>query len=451
MKNLLLILLFIPLVSFGQRTKSIQVCSLTQISINGTESEEAYDDVELETILKKIFAVIKPYTQWTYNDITLKVCNDINNAAVVKWGGQHFIIIDKEYVGSFNYSEDNYINYAFNLAHELGHLIIEDNAASWLTKKKIDREIKELSGDFRERKEKELEADEFAGFVLSKLGVSMDVILKFMEDTEVEVKINRVYNGNTHGSHLDRLNAVNRGYRVNYSFKDSSPNDNENYVNDLKQGEVKTYYELGRLRYTENYVDGLKQGEGKYYFKSGRLQFTENYVDGLKQGEWKAYYESGELQSTENYVDDLKQGDVNEYFKSGKLRFTINYVDGLSQGEGKTYYESGGLKYIYNYVDGLKQGQSKIYYESGVLKGTETLEDSMIKGEVKKYYKSGILKSTANFEDGLKQGESKDYYKSGELQSTANYVDGVMQGESKEYYESGELEYTENYVDGVKQ
>ena len=100
MKKLILLLLFIPLVSFGQRTKSIVVCSLTQISINGTESEEAYDDVELETILKKIFVVIKPFTKWSYNDLILKVCNDISNAAVVKWGGQHFINIDKEYLQS---------------------------------------------------------------------------------------------------------------------------------------------------------------------------------------------------------------------------------------------------------------------------------------------------------------------------------------------------------------
>ena len=73
--------------------------------------------------------------------------------------------------------------------------------------------------------------------------------------------------------------------------------------------------------------DDLKQGEMKEYYESGELQFTVNFIDGWKQGEMKEYYESGELQSTVNFEDDLRQGEEKIYMKSGDVQFTRNYVD----------------------------------------------------------------------------------------------------------------------------
>ena len=51
-----------------------------------------------------------------------------------------------------------------------------------------------------------------------------------------------------------------------------------------QNGEVrKTYYYFGELESTANYVDDLKQGEMKIYFESGELKRTVNYVDGVEQ------------------------------------------------------------------------------------------------------------------------------------------------------------------------
>ena len=51
----------------------------------------------------------------------------------------------------------------------------------------------------------------------------------------------------------------------------------------VKNGEIKTYYESGQLETIVNIVDGLKQGEEKWYYKSGKLASTVTYVDGVEQ------------------------------------------------------------------------------------------------------------------------------------------------------------------------
>ena len=197
----------------------------------------------------------------------------------------------------------------------------------------------------------------------------------------------------------------------------------------------KTYYESGELRITVNYVDGLRQGQIKEYYKSGELSRTRTYVDGLRQGEEKEYYDSGELQYTSNYVDDLKQGEFKEYYESGELRSTVNYVDGLIQGEAKFYYESGKLEYARNYVDGLME---EVLIEDS--KNKEFSSDIPLyeRGEWKEYYESGKLKRTGNYVTSRKQGEWKEYYESGELKSTVDYNFGRA-SDIKAYNETGEL------------
>ena len=51
----------------------------------------------------------------------------------------------------------------------------------------------------------------------------------------------------------------------------------------------------------------------------------------VKNGEIKTYYDSGELESTVNYVDDLRQGEYNYYWNSGELEYSLKYVDGVEQ------------------------------------------------------------------------------------------------------------------------
>lgn len=42
-----------------------------------------------------------------------------------------------------------------------------------------------------------------------------------------------------------------------------------------------------------------------------------------KNGEVKSYYESGKLKSIVNYENDLVQGELKEYYESGKIKFTL--------------------------------------------------------------------------------------------------------------------------------
>ncbi len=80
MKNLLLVLLFVPLISFGQTKDEIELCIAFQTKsfYSNTEAENALDKILSVTGLKKNF--------------TLTPCDRINNAIAVSLKGERYIL-----------------------------------------------------------------------------------------------------------------------------------------------------------------------------------------------------------------------------------------------------------------------------------------------------------------------------------------------------------------------
>jgi uncharacterized protein len=304
-----------------------------------------------------------------------------------------------------------------------------------------------------------------------------------------------------------------------------------NYKNGLLQGPQTTYHKDGSIWDKQTYRSGLlmegnylKNGWLRRHYKNGQLAMEAEYKDGRPIGEIKSYYENGKIKTIEKIMD-YEHSSLTTYNELGQVKFEGNYVKGAYNGRlilrydtGKLHYEmevnngvphgtrrdyapNGTLTGEFHYIDGYNKwhyiaydtqgrilssgtysgkevvkslGPIQVYHPNGKLrqKGTwdgskwvdtmqEFDENGILKIEtifkkdssektIKKYYPTGELK-----EEGLSNGRDwigtyKYYYKNGALWLETPYQNGRMHGKRKLYYDSGELQREQNFVKGIE-
>lgn len=161
------------------------------------QSNNFISDVEAENALDRILSVIGASKRFV-----LQPCDNINNAVAISYKGVRYILYDKEFMNSIS-SGDNWGN-LFILAHEVGHHV-NGHSLDLVLYAAEAVEAETLAS----RRQQELEADEFAGFVLGRLGASL---------SETTTVLNSLANDrddtySTHPSKSRRLIAVNAGYK----------------------------------------------------------------------------------------------------------------------------------------------------------------------------------------------------------------------------------------------
>ena len=233
MKKLILLLLFIPLVSFGQTKDELELCIAMQSSnfMSDSEAEDALDKI-LNTIGASKNFVLTP-------------CSEINNAAATSYKGIRYILYDKEFMQSINSKTNNWSSLAI-LAHEIGHHInVHALDITMYLGGVVEAET------LANQRKQELQADEFAGFVLARLGADLNSALAF---TEIFLEKDDPYD--THPTKSKRVNAVRKGF--NKAGGDSTLSNINNspaeYTQKNSNMSVEEYFNRGTERLnSENY------------------------------------------------------------------------------------------------------------------------------------------------------------------------------------------------------
>lgn len=211
MKKLFLIsALIIFACSYGQSNYSkdaLRLCSVLQSNNFGTDSDA-------ENALDKILNVIGASKRFV-----LQPCSNIDNAVATSYKGIRYILYDREFMNSINYG-NNWGN-IFVLAHEVGHHI-NGHSLDLVLYAADAIEPQSLA----QSRQDELEADEFAGFILAKLGGSLSVA----EQSIYSISSNRDDTYSTHPSRDKRLAAVRKGYSK------ASPSNTNNYLSLFQKG-----------------------------------------------------------------------------------------------------------------------------------------------------------------------------------------------------------------------
>ena len=228
MKKLLIILMFIPLVSFGQTKAGMELCIQYQNSFSPFSTEK-----EINEALDKILNVIG-----ASKNFTLVPCDDISNALAVTFKGERFILYDGAFIRKLTQLTNNWSS-LFILAHEVGHHI-NGHTRDFLLAAVLDDQSLE------DRRKEELEADEFASFIVSKLGASYSQI----EETIDLIASNESDLYSTHPNYDKRIAAVKKGFDRGYSDSGTSSSNtyytNENSTEHINKGEIKPNYKNPR-------------------------------------------------------------------------------------------------------------------------------------------------------------------------------------------------------------
>ena len=313
MKKLILLLLFIPLVSFGQKSNdadALKLCVALQ-SNNFTTDAEAEDAVN--KILSVIGASQKP---------VLQACSNINNAVAAVYKGQRYILYDRDFMNSLTAGSNQYWSNMFILAHEVGHHINGHSLDIVLYASDII-DPKSLE----ERRKQELEADEFAGFVMAKLGATLKQTSLVMRD------IPSISNENdsTHPSKEKRISSVRVG------FKKGGSNTTLKKKNNISEKESIVYKGPAKL---QNAKDYLNRGIYNQEMFENYLAMSD-YTNAIKiEPDFTEVYLK--RASLKQELEDLN-GALDDYNKAIESKFVwylfwIDYVDVT------TYYKRGVVK-----------------------------------------------------------------------------------------------------------
>jgi hypothetical protein len=207
MKNILFTLaLLVSFSSFGQKADGLEICFEVQQSLKGFAADKEADDA-----LNDILAVIG-----AAKNFYLIPCDKINNALALTYKGERFILYDKDFIGKISKATNDWSG-KFILAHEVGHHI-NGHTRDFLIASLVDGLTNE------KQREEELEADEFAGFIVAKLGASYNQASELM-DVISSVKDDKY---STHPNKFKRLEAIKRGFDKVSNINKPTNNTNSN-------------------------------------------------------------------------------------------------------------------------------------------------------------------------------------------------------------------------------
>ena len=215
MKNLLLtILMVLPNIAIGQdygnNAETLKLC--TTLQTNSFSS-----NLDADSALDRILEVVG-----LSKNFVLAPCSDINNAVAVSFKGVRYILYDPEFMSMLSRNTSNWTN-LFILAHEVGHHVNGHSLDLVLYAGEIVD-----APELKKKREQELEADEFAGFVLAKLGASLN-----QTTSSVSKLSNEDDTYSTHPKRDRRISSIKKGWEKGY-IKEKVANQNDNIESSLK-------------------------------------------------------------------------------------------------------------------------------------------------------------------------------------------------------------------------
>lgn len=111
--------------------------------------------------------------------------------------------------------------------------------------------------------------------------------------------------------------------------QDNTAKESDNERGKSDSPEVRKYYEGGRLVKEVSFVNDVRNGICRNYYNDGRLKSTIWYENGLKEDTAKWFYPEGLLYRATPYKNDKIHGIQTKYYRSGRVQATLPYENGL--------------------------------------------------------------------------------------------------------------------------
>ena len=443
------LLIIIPFFGFSQNpschkgfSNSTSNCKLLDVK------EDFSSDIFAAEVVEKILSVVG-----IPRNFILQSCDNINNCFATTKLGKRYIVYDRKFLNDISKNiGSNWSNISI-LAHEIGH---------HLSGHTVDQLVYDnnLNDNFsvEESHKHELEADEFSGFIIAKLGG------RISDATSIFSRIpNHEDSNSSHPTSSKRIEAIKKGFFKGSENKNSNTttilNSDILYSHECPKGTGADLYFAGTYkgkRYTGVFIDKTYDANKVHGVYMSHFNGT---LDDKYDVEYTStyYYNKGImfkeriLFSDGNFIDYSYSADAPGWNNRNSKKVVAWYSNGLKA----TEYNSKKGNYEWHKVGVYKKWDEKgiIYYKANYnTEGEEngwvlewdksiTFDNGDYQGgylKSKKYYKNGILDKTKGFHQGDKYNKlDDDFLEIIAFYSNDNYKEYFF------YYKNGSL-YTRN-------
>jgi len=366
----IVVLLFFVQVSFGQdhsnNSETILLCSSVQ-------SNSFSSNFDAENVLDQILSV----TGLSKNFV-LSSCENINNAVAISYKGVRYILYDPEFMLNLSKKTTDWTNY-FILAHEIGHHVNGHTVDAVLFSQNIVEPPILLK-----KRQQELEADQFAAFVLAKLGANLNETLN-----SVSTISDNDDSFSTHPKRSSREMAIKKGFERGEDKTRLAKNSNNRPSNAVN---INNTYETFNIYLGDSIV----------------TKFADNNI----LIEQKIYNEcSASKGCSSNWILTSEQYFFDEFWNKG-VDLSVNSKVLVKEKKYKYRVSSGALLVDGEWVsDGNWNTVRWLDYEADKYTNT-SIKDQVfdceeiwhigtIDGEYISYYENGVVKEYSTFKNNL--------------------------------------------------
>jgi hypothetical protein len=322
------------------------------------EASKAIEDIVRRSGLKQNFYVME--------------CPNTDNCYAVTQNGERIIVYDAKFMQKINDMTKTDWGALSILAHEIGHHL-------------QGHTLKIGGSDYT----KEIEADEFSGFVMYQMGANLK---------QAQTAIWMLTTDNDTGTHPPRnrrMKAIEKGFknaeelypRLNNS-NTTVKTTNADPISQIEKKEPSDDRMIIEVESTEPLIESTPvkkttgcitgnclNGNGVAINSKSLEKYEGEWSNGKRTGFGIEYYADGQKKYQGQFYNSIYNGTGTFYFKSGE-RYIGNFKNGKMHGNKSQFYYRNGNQLVVDYVNGKKQGKAKIIYWGGV-EGVKFFKDDM--------------------------------------------------------------------------
>jgi hypothetical protein len=318
----------------GKAVNETAICDMLAFQ-SRPEASQAVEKIVKRSGLKQNFYIME--------------CPKIDNCFAVTREGERMIVYDASFMKKVNNLTNTDWGAMSILAHEIGHHLQGHTLKSGGSEQK-----------------KELEADEFSGFVMYQMGATL-------KEAQSAIKqLTSDYDSGTHPPRSQRLGAIEAGYRnAEELYPRVINNDKRQSPKEINtQPEVINIpnEEINKIESRTGCLSGnCTNGYGIAINRNTLEKYAGSWNEGKRNGKGVEFYANQQ----KKYEGDFRNGTYNGkgvyYFKNGDS-YKGGFLEGEMHGNETTYNYQNGDILIINYKNGKKEGWGKLITRSGYVK-----------------------------------------------------------------------------------
>jgi hypothetical protein len=322
---------------FGKTINEKEICDLVAFT-SRPEVSQGIEKIVRRSGLKQNFYVME--------------CPNTDNCFAATRNGERLIVYDPAFMNKINNVTKTDWAALSILAHEIGHHL-------------QGHTIKHGGSEH----EKELEADEFSGFVMYQMGA------KLKEAQSAIFNLTSDYATSTHPPRPQRLKAIERGYSNAKELypdlvkKPESQQEKRVEPPKVVSEKIEDEIVIEKVRIEPERKKGCINGncsEGFGIAINGKT--TERYEGlwrlGKRHGIGKEFFKDGKKKYEGSFANGVYNGQGTLYFLSGE-KYEGNFFNGKMHGSKSTFYMKNGDRIIVDFIDNKKEGKAKVIYWGG--------------------------------------------------------------------------------------